>query len=521
MEDNKVSEKEKRIRAITKMYYSNPKIQEAMVRFGQDREVVPRYFEGFGKRPDTIQYPSDIMALANKGATSFHASEEIWNDPLKINSEMSLEELNGNRKSWDLLIDIDSPFLDFSKIAARMLINELKKYGISSYGIKFSGSKGFHIIIPGKCFPNELNGIRMKDAFPEWPKAICEYLKEEIKPLFSKEAQSISNMSALEIRTSKKAEQLMNTTCPQCNKPVIKDTWITLRCGYCLNEVRQKKSVIAKKRVLRCEKCLGIMNVENEEEFFECKDCKITNISKTGDSKSVNIKYTKDSSISDVAEMSKNLHEEYTGGFDLVLVASRHLFRMPYSLHEKTALASIILNEDELENFSLKDANPMNIKIREYYPEGREDEAKKLLIDALAWKKSRQGEEDKKEKKYEVGEYEKIDIKDVTDNMFPAPIKKLLKGLTDGKKRGLFILLTFLKCANFSPEEIDKRVKEWNKLNKPPLKEGYVRSQVEWHLKQKKKILPPNYDNESFYKDLGLLDKKPEVKIPLWRLLEK
>ena len=53
--------KEERIRAITKLYYSNPKVQETLVRFSQNREVVPRYFEGFGKRPDTIQYPSDIQ----------------------------------------------------------------------------------------------------------------------------------------------------------------------------------------------------------------------------------------------------------------------------------------------------------------------------------------------------------------------------------------------------------------------------------------------------------------------------
>ena len=77
--------KEKRIKAITRLYYSNPSVQEALLKFSSGREVVPRYFESFGKRPDTLQYMSDIMGLVNKGATSFHASEEIWTDPLKIN----------------------------------------------------------------------------------------------------------------------------------------------------------------------------------------------------------------------------------------------------------------------------------------------------------------------------------------------------------------------------------------------------------------------------------------------------
>jgi hypothetical protein len=53
------------------------------------------------------------------------------------------------------------------------------------------------------------------------------------------------------------------------------------------------------------------------------------------------------------------------------------------------------------------------------------------------------------------------------------------------------------------------------------LKEGYVRSQIEWHLKQNKKILPPNYSNDAFYRDIGILDKKPETKNPLVDVMRK
>src|SRR3989338_1876065 len=87
-----LTEAESRIRAITRFYYSNTKIQETLVKFGMGREVVPRYFEGFGKRPDMLQYPSDIMGLVQKGATSFHSSEEIWKDPLGLRSEIGSEE---------------------------------------------------------------------------------------------------------------------------------------------------------------------------------------------------------------------------------------------------------------------------------------------------------------------------------------------------------------------------------------------------------------------------------------------
>jgi len=51
--------------------------------------------------------------------------------------------------------------------------------------------------------------------------------------------------------------------------------------------------------------------------------------------------------------------------------------------------------------------------------------------------------------------------------------------------------------------------------------EGYIRSQIEWFMKQRKKILPPNYSNESFYRDLGILEKKPEAKNPIVEVLRK
>jgi len=73
----------------------------------------------------------------------------------------------------------------------------------------------------------------------------------------------------------------------------------------------------------------------------------------------------------------------------------------------------------------------------------------------------------------------------------------------------------------FAKEEINNRIREWNKKNDPPLKEGYVRSQLEWHLKQRKKILPPNYSNPSFYKDLGLIDKETKFKNPISEVIKK
>src|SRR3990167_6122841 len=119
MEEKKEQEvKEQRIRKITHLYYSRKDVQKTIFSFSQNREVVPRYFEGFGKRPDSLQYQGDIFESVKKGATSFHCSEEIWHDPLVISTEMNEKKLNELRAGWDLLIDIDSRYLDYSKVMA-------------------------------------------------------------------------------------------------------------------------------------------------------------------------------------------------------------------------------------------------------------------------------------------------------------------------------------------------------------------------------------------------------------------
>ncbi len=499
------SEKEKRVRAITKLYYSNPKVQEAIIKFSSGREVVPRYFEGFGKRPDMIQYPSDIMGLVNKGATSFHASEEIWGDALQLSSDIPKDKMDELRKGWDLLIDIDSKYLDLSKIAARLLIQALEYYGIKNYGIKFSGSKGFHIIVSYNAFPKEYMGLETKKMFPEWPRAMTEFLFEKIEAKFRTEAGKIMNLG--------KKEEKKRVYCLNCNRPAQTGTLSLYECPVC-GLTTQRKDAKSNRR-LRClnSDCAGVLDLIIDKEYYFCEYCKDFDNEKN--------KLGSDKNPSLFAERAGEEVSEHSS-FDLVLVAPRHLFRMPYSLHEKTSLASVVIKKEEIDSFIPQMADPLKINVVNFLPENEPEEAKRLLIDALEWKKGKESEEEQTIKqKYQNTEYEKIDVTGVTEQMFPEPIKKLLKGLKDGKKRGLFILITFMRSLNYGADQINLRVREWNKLNEPPLKEGYIKSQIDWHLRQKKKILPPNYDNPSFYKDLNLLDKRPEVKNPIVEVLRK
>lgn len=505
--------KEARIRAITKLYYSQPKIQKAILDFADKREVVPRYFEGFGKRPDMIQYPSDIQGLVNKGATSIHCSEEHWLDTLQLSSEITTEEMNSLRVGWDLLIDIDSPFLDCSKIAAKLLIEALEHHGIKNYGIKFSGSKGLHIIVGWKAFPQIFEGKRTVEMFPAWPRAISSYLMNLIRREYNKQVGEEFSVEEITKRTSLTEEDLKSMTCLKCGSAVSKGKIVDFKCSVCGLEA-ERRDYKPTKRELNClnNKCPGSLEVVKQEEYEFCPLCK------DPENPKIPLRANK---YPEYFEKTRGINAEKIAALDLVLVAPRHLFRMPYSLHEKTSLASVVLKKEEIENFTPRDADPMKVEVRNFMPENEKDEAKKLLEKALNWQKEQDEINNKRdEQKYSQvkmkgGGFQEINRELINDKMFPDPIKKLLKGLTDGKKRGLFVLLTFLKSINYSPEEISNIVKDWNSKNNPPLRDGYVKSQLDWHFKQTKKILPPNYDNKNYYADLGLLDGKQETKNPI------
>lgn len=397
-----VSVNEERIRKITKLYYSRPEIQKIIFDFSKNREICPRYFEGFGKRPDSFEYPGDIFELVKRGATSFHCSEELWSDPLKIQTGMNEKQLNELRIGWDFLIDIDSKYIDYSKIMAIEILNVLKFHGLKNVGIKFSGSKGFHLIIPWKAFPKEINGVKTSDKFPEWPRILVKYIIEQTKN------NLIEKISELE------------------------------RPNKYVRDYKAPKEVMP----------------------------------------------------------------------DLILVSPRHLFRMPYSLHEKTALASIVLKPEELEKFEMKDANPMKLSpsnIKSFFPNSKEGEASELLMQALDWYK----ETDKEEKKEERN-FNQIKLINLSENNFPPCIKNILKGISDGRKRALFVLINLFRSVGMEREELEKRIYDWNKKNEVQLKEGYVKSQILWAYRNKI-IMPPNC--KEFYRGIGVCNPDDFCKL--------
>ena len=394
--------KEERIRKITNLYYSRPDIQKTICDFSKNREICPRYFEGFGKRPDSFQYPNDVFEMVKKGATSFNCSEELWEDPMKIVTGMSEKQANQLRIGWDLIIDIDSKYIDYSKICAEIIINFLKFHRIKNIGIKYSGSKGFHIIVPWKAFPKEVNGVQTKNMFPEWPRIIIKYIIESTK-----------------------------------------------------------KDLINK-----------ISDIERPNKYV------------------------------------KNFQASKEVMPDIILVSPRHLFRMPYSLHEKTALASVVLNSENISKFDLKDADPLKAEIKNFIPDVKEGEASEFLIQALDWHKENHGRIESSEKNKE--EFKPMNLGEIFDKNFPDSIKKILEGLGDGKQRALFILINFFRSIGMERNELEKRIYDWNKKNNPSLNESRIKSQFIQSYKNKI-ILPPNFDKD-YYTGIGIIPTQEEIR---------
>jgi len=385
-----------------KRFYSNEKLIEKVLEFSKYREVVPRYNESFGKRPNSVNFPGDLRVLIEKGATSFHGSVELWKNPLLIDSVKSARNL---RIGWDLIIDIDSDMgIDYAKVTAELFIQALRDHGIKNIGVKFSGSRGFHIGVIGKAFPEKIQNKNFSAWYPELHRIIVSYLRDYIEGLG------------------------------------LYDKFYDI-------------------------------DPEKAEQFFEMDW-------KKGHHKKLPYNVT---------------NPEYNW-------SSRHLFRLPYSLNEKTWLVSIPLTEEQLKNFTMGMAKPETVNFEvSFLKEPEQNEALGLVIQALDWHAKNNTKADTEPT--ESRTYESFKGK-VPEHFFPPCIKNLLKGIEDGRKRGLFILMNYLKSSGYHPAEIEEIVMKWNSKNKEPLREGYIRAQLNYQKRQTQNIAPPNCFSEGYYTDI-------------------
>ena len=175
---------------------------------------------------------------------------------------------------------------------------------------------------------------------------------------------------------------------------------------------------------------------------------------------------------------------------------------MPYSLHEKSSLVSIPVDISKVLKFSKDLAKPENIDFKISFMDrtvATKDEASVLLREAYDFAPKTEEAVERKTQEFILDE----DGDPIQEKHFPPTILKILEGLEDGRKRALFVLIGFLSHMCWTKEQVLQRIEKWNRANAEPLKEVYINGQMRYY-NQKKKILPPSYENKAYYQDLGV-----------------
>ncbi|MBL7100896.1 MAG: hypothetical protein ISS23_03000 [Nanoarchaeota archaeon] len=386
-------------------------MQKEILRSAKNREIAFMFGDkGFGKRPEILQFEGDIFELAKQGVTSFHISEERWSNPLDLKTGMTKKQLDELRIGWDLILDIDCKFLEYSKVVTSLVVEALKFHDVGDFSLKFSGNKGFHIGIPFEAFPQKVDNVSTNLLFPDGPKVVAAYIKELIKKPLSASLLDKYSVNEIAVNIGKNESDLLND---------------------------------------------GVFNPF---------------------------------SVADI---------------DTVLISSRHMFRAPFSVNEKSGLVSIPIKNEDLIKFNPDTAKPENVDTKlSFLDFDKKPNASKLLIQSFDWF----SKNNLKAKQKDVVHKKRFDIpsKAIEPDFFPPCILKIMLGIQeDGRKRALFILINFLKSCGWGIEEIKDFVcNKWNKKNYELLREGYILSQMNWHKRQSKNILPPNCENKAYYQDL-------------------
>ncbi|MDI6721452.1 MAG: hypothetical protein QMD85_03615 [Candidatus Aenigmarchaeota archaeon] len=166
-------------------YYSSEKIASQIFRYSNGREVAGALWDGsYDKRPNMLQFKTDVIQMVRKGITSFHYSTERWSNPMAL----AAGNYNDIRTGWDIVIDVDSrKGLEESKIAARLVCSLLERYNIKNCGVKFSGRRGFHIILPWEMFPQEIDYKPLARQYPDIPRIILGFIRNKISDDLRKE----------------------------------------------------------------------------------------------------------------------------------------------------------------------------------------------------------------------------------------------------------------------------------------------------------------------------------------------
>jgi hypothetical protein len=192
-------------------WYSRESVQRAVLEAAKNREVASIYREGnFGKRPNVLNHPGDIMQAVAEGAFSFHGSVEHWSNPMKLELGMMKQDQDALRTGWDVFIDPDIPDFELAKATVKQTLEALKDHGVTNYSVKFSGGKSFHIGIPFTSLPESINMQPSSGMYPELLQKTIEFLKWYMRDQLKEAFLAIDTPSMISQRINKPLSEITN-----------------------------------------------------------------------------------------------------------------------------------------------------------------------------------------------------------------------------------------------------------------------------------------------------------------------
>jgi hypothetical protein len=156
-------------------YHFRDDILEALAFQCKQREVFLKSKDHVSHRPLKVDSEEELDAFINKynfkEPFGILASLENYSNPLDYNSIIG----------WDFAIDLDGDNFDDVKKCIIAITGVLETFGIESFKIKFSGRRGFHLVINGDAFNVFKSKDEFLDAYPRLPKLICKFLESSLK----------------------------------------------------------------------------------------------------------------------------------------------------------------------------------------------------------------------------------------------------------------------------------------------------------------------------------------------------
>ena len=85
--------------------------------------------------------------------------------------------------------------------------------------------------------------------FPEWPRAISEFLMNWIRRDYNKIAGEISTIESIEKRTKLNKEELSGVICLNCNNKALTGSLLNLKCNVCSLTAERKTTKAYNKKL--------------------------------------------------------------------------------------------------------------------------------------------------------------------------------------------------------------------------------------------------------------------------------